>query len=195
MQLSKRDLTAISDEEEAGVQQYNGNGRSGWRGRPSSSSVAPLPPGEAVERTQSLSILSPLPEVSMERGLSERQLSISSNSKRVHPVSTPSSHMHASPTPQLSRSANNSNLLASPPRIIQPECPTYPSALQDASSYPIMERASEQHASQGRAASYSTTIRQRIGRRGSRGGEGEEASDAGRARAGKDAGDVERCSR
>ena len=123
MQLNRRDLTDISDDEEVGVAQYNGNGRSGWRGRPSASSVAPLPPGEHVlERTQSMSVLSPLPEVSMERGLSERQLSITAP-KRAQTIST-SNTVHPAPMPPLptpklvsSLTATSSNPLPTHPRF------------------------------------------------------------------------------
>ena len=96
LQLNRRDLAAISDDEEAGVAQYTGNGRGGWRRPAGSAAGAPLPAGEAVERTQSLSVLSPLPEVSMERGISERQYS-NSISKRAQPVSTASAN-----SPQVS---------------------------------------------------------------------------------------------
>ena len=93
VQLNKRDLAAISDEDEVTVAQYTGNGRSGWRGRPISTSAAtPLPAGELVERTQSLSVLSPLPEVPMERGLSERQTSSSAHEART---SFDHTHRHA----------------------------------------------------------------------------------------------------
>ena len=123
VQLSKRDLAAISDEDESMVAQYTGNGRSGWRGRPVSASAASLPAHDVgVERTQSLSVLSPLPEVAMERGVSDRQYS--SSTKRVQPINTPTTLMHATTNPQLnSGSLSNSS---SPGSAISPGSATHP---------------------------------------------------------------------
>ena len=122
VQLNKRDLAAISDEDEVGVPQYTGNGRSGWRGRPISTSAATLPVGELGERTQSLSVLSPLPEVAMERGTSERQYSSSAN-KRIQPIHTPSMQ-HASTVSQIS-STDLANSI-SPPSSASSAPPQHP---------------------------------------------------------------------